>query len=218
MAMFVKNKKIVLSVAFLFVFLTPLAIILYNVNMMLVLANGFNQPSKLFYLTSNRIYKVFDNNDCKSILNNLNHNENVYLHDIYIRTLGVTGCANSQDYLMNLYVRCQKKHEMRGTCNRIINAMGLSSNNNYVPLLETLLNDYDKLNVQSTKYSIVRALYLITGEQYSYVENEGKPKTLTITEELLKARNIIIETGHRNRTFDEMLKLDSLFRPPGWEK
>jgi len=39
---------------------------------------------------------------------------------------------------------------------------------------------------------------------------------ITVTEELSQARSVIENTQTRARTFDEMLILDKVFRPPGW--
>ena len=102
----------------------------------------------------------------------------------------------------------------RSTVNRIIDAMGLIANDDLVVFLETLLRDYDKLRAQATKYSIVRSLYLITGEKYSYIDGSRRNTGLQVAEELIEARNVILNSKGRKRTLQEMLLLDKLYRPP----
>jgi hypothetical protein len=94
--------------------------------------------------------------------------------------------------------------------------MGQIGDEDFVPFLETLVRDYDKLRVQATKYSILRSLYLITGNRYSYFNSSGRKSELEVTEELIDARRVIMNSKGRKRSIQEMLVLEKLYRPPGW--
>ena len=110
------------------------------------------------------------------------------------------------------------QHDMnrRSTVSRIIDAMGQIGNEDFVPFLEALIRNYDKLKVETTKYSIARSLYLITGKKYQYVNKSGVKTEIQVTNELIEARNVIIQSKERHRSLQEMLVVEKLYRPPGW--
>ena len=144
----------------------------------------------------------------------LEQNKNNHLHNLYIQVLGISGESSSAGVLIKVYSRCQNDVNRLSTVNRIIEAMGLIANDDLVVFLEILLRDYEKLRVQATKYSIARSLYLLTEQKYSYINDAGRNTKLQVTEELIEARNVILNSKGRKRTLQEMLLLDKLYRPP----
>ncbi len=216
MTTLLKNKLLVFAIAFLFVILAIGGYSLNNVRVLFAVANGLDQPSKSYYLATERIYKTLSQSKCDEIVQFLSKGNNEHLHDLYIHSLGVTGCVDSSAYLLDLYVKVQHDRNKRSTCNNIVNSMGLSGNSDYVSFLEVLLKDYEKLSVQPSRYSIARALYLLTGKQYQFESAMQSREKFTVTKELAEANNIIASTHTKPRTFEEIVKLDKLFRSPDW--
>lgn len=177
-----------------------------NENALFLIAAGLDKPSKLYNIVIERIYSLSQSQNLdEEIRKHLEQNKNDHLYNLYIHVLGIIGDRSSAGIFIKLYSRYQHDLNHRSTVNRLIDAMGLIDNNDLVPFLETLLRDYDQLRVQTTKYSIARSLYLITGNKSSYVR---------ITRELSEARNVILNSKGRKRTLQEMLLLDKLYRPP----
>jgi hypothetical protein len=192
-------------------------LILNNVGLLFIIAGGLNKPSKSYYFVMERIYKLSKNNEVlEDILHDLNNDKNTHLNNIYIDTLGIIGNPTSATVLMKKYVKLQGDPNYADTLSSIIDSLGLIGNNDVVPILERLNKNYEKHRMQITKYSIVRALYLIAGKAYEFTNNSGENAKLKITEGLKEARRIILETKGRDRTFKEMRSLDKLYRPPGW--
>ena len=99
----------------------------------------------------------------------------------------------------------------------VVDSMGLVANEEYEFLFVKLLDDYDDFRIPVSKYSIARALYLSTGNRYTYEdENKEMAHIVTLTEEIAKARRVIETTRKRKRTYEEMMILDRVYRPPGW--
>ena len=214
-----KKKKtiIIFTISLFFAGLILIFSILKNVNALFLIAEGLDRPSKAYYILIERIYRLSAKKKVRDkIFGYIESNKNAHLHDLYIQVLGITGSDIPPGSLIKLYSLCQHEMNRRSTVYRIIDAMGLLGNEDFVPFLETLLRDYDKLKVQATKYAIVRSLYLITGNRYAYINDLGQKSKLKITDELIKARNVVANTKDRSRNIQEMLVLDKIYRPPGW--
>lgn len=189
--------------------------VLENEKALFLIAEGLDKPSNLYNIVIKKIYRLSEKKNLnEKIREYLEQNKNDHLHNLYIQVLGISGASSSAGVLIKVYSRCQHDMNRRSTVNRIIDAMGLIANDDLVPLLEILLRDYDKLRVQATKYSIARSLYLITGKRYPYTDDAGRNTGLQVTEELIEARNVIMNSKVRKRTLQEMLLLDRLYRPP----
>ena len=189
--------------------------VLENEKALFLIADGLDKQSNLYNIIIKKIYSLSEKkNLSKKIKKYLEQNKNDHLHNLYIQVLGISGASSSAATLIKVYSRCQHDTNRRSTVNRIVDAMGLIDNDDLVVFLETLLQDYDKLRVQATKYSIVRSLYLITGKKYSYIDGAGRNTGLQVAQELIEARNVILDSKGRKRTLQEMLLLDKLYRPP----
>lgn len=186
-----------------------------NVKMMFTIAEGLDESSYFYKITMKQIYKQSSKKKVReSITDDLELNENIHLHNMYIKVLGINGEEAFTGILIKKYAQYQHNKNYRSTVNRIVDAIGLTNNYDMVPFLETLLNDYEKLNVQVTKYSILRSLYLLTGNQYSYRDDSGRQAKFQISEEIRTARELIEISRNRKRTIEEMLYLDKLYGPP----
>jgi hypothetical protein len=163
--------------------------ILDNPNVLFTIAEGADVPSKVYYFATERIYKIADKKDIgKKLQEHLEKGHSEYLHNEYIKTLGIIGEYYSTATLIKAYSKYQHNTNRRSTVSRIIDSMGLIGNEDVVPFLETLLKDYDELDVQATSYAIARALYLTTGRKYSYISPSGESGTLYLTDELIGAK------------------------------
>jgi len=210
-----KKKILVLIIIFLGIGLFAKIMILDNEDGLFSIAAGLDVPSKSYYFVIERIYKISETKNIgDKILGYLEGDKNKHLHNLYVKTLGIIGEYYSSTFLLKAYSKYQHDMNHRSTLSQIINSMGLIGNEDLVPLLETLLKDHDKLDVQVTKYSIARALYFITGKSYSYTNQSGERTQLHVTDELAKARRVIVNSKKRRRTLDEILTLDKLYRPP----
>lgn len=191
--------------------------ILDNVNLLFTVAAGLDKPSKLYYFATERIYKISGKKKIgEKILQDLKANKNKHLNDLYIHTLGIIGEYYSATYLLKTYVKYQNDKNHVIIVNSIIDSMGKIGNEDLVPLLERLLSNYDNHRMQVTRYAIARALYLITGNAYSYSDSSGEKTNFNITNELKDARSVVKRSKGRIRTFSEMLTLDKVYRAPGW--
>jgi hypothetical protein len=190
--------------------------VLMNEKALFLIAEGLDKPSSLYNIVIKRIYYLYEKDDLsEKIKNHLEQDRNVQLNNLYIQVLGIGGASSSAAIFIKEYSRWQHDTNHLSTINRIVDAMGLIANDDLIPFLETLLQDHDKLNVQATKYSIVRSLYLLTGKKYTYINYSGRKTELQVTEELTEARSVIVNSKGRKRSLEEMLLLDRLYRPPG---
>ena len=210
------KKSVVLFLCLLFISgLGFYFFVIKNDKILFGIAEGLNNPSYLHNIVIKQIYNL--PNDKKlneKIRNYLEQCQNVHLHDLYIQFLGIRGDSSSAGILIKKYSKYQHDIDSFGKINRIIDAMGLISNDDLIPFLEKLLRDYEELGVQATKYSIARSLYLITGKKYSYIDYSDRNTELQITKELIEARDVIMDSKGRKRNLQEMLSLDKLYRPP----
>jgi hypothetical protein len=76
-----------------------------------------------------------------------------------------------------------------------------------------VMTNYDKHGIVVPRYLIARALYLSTGRNYEYFNESREKKQVYLTDELRDARNTIVASKGRFRTFPEMMVLDNLNRP-----
>ena len=190
-----------------------------NTNLLCQIAEGLDEPSKPYYFILERIYKLSENsNFSKKITEYLSKGEKRYLHDNYIRILGVLGDKESLHDLEQIYIKYQHDQRYKSTIYYVIKSMGLIGDKEIVPLLETLLKKYDQLDVQVSGSNIASALYLITGSSdYYYINNSGKQQKLILTDNLRKARKVIVSSEGRSRNIEEMIILDNFYRPPTWQ-
>ena len=197
-----KYLVVVFSVLILIGYVWNSSFILYTI------ASGLDVPSKPYYFIIERLFELPADSG-----NRILQHDNII--DLYIHVTGIKGDKNVD--LLGYYATYQHDKNNIGRVYNVINSMGLISDNTYTILLESLLKDYNKLNVQVTKYTIARALYLITGKRYPYRESERDVYSgIPITNELYRARKIILDTHARRRTLKEMIELDKIFRPPSW--
>ena len=212
------QKAILLLIIVIFIISFVFKIVVFdNPDVLFPLAAGLNIPSTLHYIVKERIYKISEKKNIgEQILKYLEEDKNKYLHNLYIQTIGITGEHYSAVYLIKTYVKYQNDRNNEITVSRIIDSMGLIGNEDVVPLLETLLRNYDRHRMQVTRYAIARALYLLTDKIYDYINSSGEKTRLYLTDELKVARRVTMETKGRTRTFEEMIILDKLYRPPGW--
>jgi hypothetical protein len=212
-----KNKKIIAFVLItLSIFTIGFKVFIFdNLNALFLIAEGFDQPSIWFYVAQERIYKIAERKDIGNvILKYLEDDKNRHLHNLYIKTLGIIGEYYSAAYLIKAYAKYQNKERYAVTVGYIIASMGMLGNNDVVQLLDTLLKNYDKHKMQVTRYSLARSLYLLTGKRYDYVNSSGENTKIHLTNELKNARKVIEESKGHRRTYDEMIVLDKLYRPP----
>lgn len=188
------------------------AITLDNEDFLVLMAGGFDSPSKPYFFCLNRIYRLSEKKDLKDKFTNyiLQGKKKIY-HNLYTRILGIIGEAENTEYLMKPYVQFQHDPNSRSRIYHIIDSMGFSGNTDYVPILEALLNKYKEHNPAVTKYQIARSFYLLTGNRYR-VEQE----LIYLSSELIDARNVISSSKGRKRTYEEMMILEKVIRPPNW--
>jgi hypothetical protein len=178
-------------------------------------AEGFDEPSILYYASIDRIYKISEKKKVgEKFIRHLTEGENQHLQNCYIRILGVIGEEGAISCFMNAYVKYQHNKNFKSTLYAIINSMGLIGNEDVVPLLETLLKKYDEHHVQVPGGLIAHSLYLITGKSYYFTSSSGVKEKLYLSEERIEARKIIEASRERKRTFEEMVTLDKLIYRP----
>jgi hypothetical protein len=215
----IKKKYIQITLSLLLLVLAIIYLLSHNLNLLYIITEGSDKPSKTYYWTIERIYKIAERKEDigHNILRELKSGKNLYLHNIYIQLIGIIGVKDAVGYLNRAFVDCQNDKNNQSKIYHIVDSFGLIGNEKIVPFLEKLLDNYEKYDLKLTRYSIARALFLITGKSYKYISKDGKYSKITVSDELQKAREVIVSSKGRKRTFDEMLILDKLLRPPGWE-
>ena len=212
------KKKLLILIVSLFICIGVVfkLTILDSPDILCKVAEGFDEPSTPFYLAIERIYKLSNKKSFgKKLIQYLENDENKYLHDVYIRILGVIGDSESLYDLKRLYIKYQHNKEYKATLYYIIRSMGLIGDKEIVTFLETLLTQYKELHVQVSESNIVTALYLITGRNDYYFTNSlGERQKLYLTNELIEAMKAIEKSKGRARTIEEMITLDMLYRRP----
>jgi len=187
-----------------------------NESFLFVLASGLDRPSRTYYAVMERIYYLSKKRDIRGkILKSLEENDNSNA-PLLIHILGIIDGEVPSGILIAMYVKHQDDPENKALLGEIVDCMGALGNEDFVPFLNRLLIDYKELNVPVTKYALLRALYLITGEAYGSGGVGNREADLTITQELEDARKVIVATKRRARTLEEMIVIDRVYRPPGW--
>ena len=140
------QKAILLLIIVIFIISFVFKIVVFdNTDILFPLAAGLDIPSRLHYIVKERIYKISEKKNVgEQILKYLEEDKNKYLHNLYIQTIGIIGEHYSAVYLIKAYVRYQDDRNNEITVSRIIDSMGLIGNEDVVPLLETLLRNYDR--------------------------------------------------------------------------
>lgn len=210
----IKKKISLIVIAVLVLGALLIGAALSNKKVLFTIILASDDPSSIRYFALERIYKSSQKEKFrKEILDQLIKNEQQSFHGLFIRTIGVAGEKDAVGYLMKAYVDTQNDKARRRLQHYIIDSMGLIADDTFVPLLERLLENYEQHSVEATQYAIARALYLQTGKKYYYIDSFGKRVTITISDEMSNARKIILKTKDRERTLQEMISLDKLFRP-----
>lgn len=220
------KKKVVKIITFLLsiIFVSIFLFHYYNFGTLTLTANGFDQPSRLYYLSQKRLLEMVNAQKAEKIAQVLKYDENKFLHRLYLKLLSLNGLPKDNDYLLTVYENYQKREKDGYLWHNIIDTMGTSGNLAYVPFLEKLLDEYGSNDSVLMRFSVGQALFLLTGKEYKYDSDKPLEKTrfapkgfFRYTDRQFRAREIIYDTINRERTIDEMVELDKiLFRPPGW--
>jgi hypothetical protein len=193
--------------------------ILDNANRLCILAEGFDEPSRAYYFFIERIYKISeDSNISKDFLGYLSNNENPYLHDSYIRILGVYGERNALTHLENSLGSLQRAGDNLPITYYTIYSIGLIGDHKAILFLENLLEKSNSVpGLQILGFPTAVSLFILTGNNSYYFANKaGEKQALIVTPRLSEARKVIVESKGRKRTYREMIALDKIFRHPDW--
>jgi hypothetical protein len=210
------NKKILVLLALIIVTVLGLKIAIYdNINFLFATAAGLNRPSVLYSLIQNRIYKlVAEKGKGASIYNSFKSGKNNHLEQDYIKVLGIIGGYLSIDDLTEVYYKQKDNEKSIILTWYVISSMGMTGDVGYVPLLESLLSNYDDKKMQVSRYLIARSLYMITGKRINYINSTGEKVELAITDELKSIRKLIQHSKGKKRSYKEMLALERFYLPP----
>ena len=215
--MSISRKKVIFGVPTFFVGLI-FFISINNVGFLCLIAGSSDVPSKMHYCAIERILILYDEDEDvgEQIFETLKSNESKEIIDVYIKILGLIGEKEAMGYLNKIFIEALNNNDPRGLTYPIVNSFGMMGNDDIVSFLKYLLENYSKYNIKATKHSIARSLFLLTGKKYKFVKANDSYGYFEPTSEVVNARDIIISSDDRRRTFEEMVALDKLFRPPGW--
>jgi hypothetical protein len=216
--MLISRKKVIIFSVPIFFVAVIFIISINSVGFLCLIAGSSDVPSKMHYWAIERVLILYDEGADvgEQILEALKSNESNEIIDVYIKIVGLIGEKEALGYLNKIFVEALNKNDPRGLTYPLVNTFGLMGNDEIVSFLQYILENYRKYNINATKYSIVRSLFLLTGRKYEYVKASGSYGYFEPTSEFVYARHIIISSYGRRRTFEEMVVLDKLFRPPGW--
>ena len=127
----------------------------------------------------------------------------------FSRIISVIGPINSNDYspftsIMKLYV----KHQNDPLAGDFIRNFGVYGDQRGTKIFEHIIKDPSKYEHQ---FFASEALYLLTGEKVPFINSYKEKQDFFVRDELVAARQIIMESEGRKRTYKEMLALDKLY-------
>ena len=188
-----------------------------NPRFLFLVAEGFDDPSLPFYILIDRAYKVYSNNDEKEIMANfLKESKQGHLIDTYIRVSGVIGDTASSNELIKLYGKFDNTAN-KVSLHYIVTSLGLLGEKSAIPFLEGLLRSQELIRVSGS--TVAASLFLITGrDNYQFVNSLGNKQKLILTDDLKRAREVILESKNRKRIYKELILLDNLFRAPHYRE
>lgn len=188
-----------------------------NPKFIFSIAEGFDDPSVPFYILIDQAYKIYSNSDRKEIIANfLDDSKQGHLVDIYIRVAGVIGDSASSNELTKLYDKFDNTAN-KVSLHYIVTSLGLLGEKSAIPFLEDLLMNQKIVRVSGSTVAV--SLFLITGRNnYQFVNSLGNEQKLILTDDLTRARQVILESKNRKRTYKELIILDNLFRAPHYRE
>ena len=194
-------------------------IVLDNPDLLCMIGQGFDEPSRLYYASVERIYKISDKKKVgKKFKERLTEGGNEHLYNCYIRILGVIGEGDAIPCLMQVYAKHQNNKNLRSIIHDIIISIGLIGNEASVHFLENLLKNYNANIAYVPSSLIVHSLYLITGKKYFFTNNSGEKDEIYLSKERIEARKIIKTSRGRKRSLEEMIALDKMaYRPAEYQ-
>lgn len=208
------GKYILIILAILLLIVMGKVLVYDNTKMLYIIAEGLNEPSYKYYKIMDRIYSLSNNKkEMNRIIEEIEIGRNNYLHNLYVRTIGIVGEPNeyANFVLAKLYAKYQSDGNKKSLVNKTIDSMGFIGNKSTVSIIERLLQNYDKHKMVVAKYPIARALYLSAGK-IDEVKEIGDID-LVVTNELKAAREAIVASKGRYRNYNEMICLANLNRP-----
>lgn len=215
--MTVKHRKhIILSI------IVFLVLIIFGGNYFLLNNFKFLSLGSAFFLNTskyhqffiNRMYKLSENEDIEEqiIVNMANSDIDSYVLGNYIRIMGVIGGDRSEFYLIKIFGKHQNLQYADYVLFNTVLSMGLSGSKMSEELLDRFISTDMSTNQIVMQHLAASSLYLLTGEQYFFINNRGEKEKLYLTQDLHNARDIIVSSKGRKRTYDEMITLDKLFQ------
>lgn len=210
-----KKKKILIPFIIVLAIVLGAKVFIYdNPKALYVIAEGLDEPSSSYYFVVERIYELSQNkSEIKRILGELESGKNEYLHDLYVRTIGLVG-ENSDlanHILIKIYSKYQDSDQKKSIIFSVIDSMGFIGNKSTILVLDRLVDNYERHRMVVAKYPVARALYLSTGD--IHLVREKSSLDFIETNELKMARDVLTRSSGRYRTLDEMLILANMNRP-----
>lgn len=211
-----KRYLILVAVAIILPYHYAKYYILKNDKFLFYIAAHSDEPSDARYFALEQIYKNYARRGfSKELIYFLENTKNSSVTSCYIRVLGVVGKENAISFMKDTYQKYKGRRNFRSTTNYAIRSMGKLGNKTAIPFLEKLLNNEDEGYVLNA--TIACALYLLTGNvNFDYIDHHGIRQKLYLTERQIEARWVIVDSMGRKRTFEEMMKLEILYRPFDW--
>lgn len=212
------KRKVFLLIIFIFFLSSFLGIsyILNDTNKMLYLLENIDKPSTLHSILSNRLYYLSDKVNLGDIILGSLDKAKKHLTDVEIHVLGIIGEEKAFDYLLNECEGQSLDSELSSKMYYVVLSMGMIGDKRFTSILEKMLQSPGYASYGVSKFSIARALYLITGYRFVYVGESGEKIKLYLTEELANARKIVKASMEQNRTYHDMLTLAKLDLPVKW--
>ena len=215
-----KKKIIIVSILILVVYGIKKATY-DNEDFLVHVAEGFDDPSFGYFFILERIYKIAETKRIEDkFAQMILQSENSHLHGQYLRICGVIGKSDSTDFLIKIFNRNYKDRAQWGNKNtwdillRAIDSMGMIGSAEFIPYLETALNEKVPHHPVVSQFQVARSLYLITGERYRIDSNDDSKNFVHISSEVEDARIAIKTSENKRRNFKTMLIIDNFVRAP----
>ncbi|WP_321372507.1 hypothetical protein [uncultured Desulfuromusa sp.] len=149
-----------------------------------------------------------------AILEDLRLGKRKYLINQYIRIGSVFGIERLNRHFLNIYVKYESIDGYDLMKYNLITAIGVIGILDNVNFLGERIDGLSGDGLRDNKYEIARSLFLLGSNNNKYLNSQN----FTITNELREVRNAVRESIGRERTFDEKMIIDQIYRPPkGWK-
>ena len=177
-----------------------------NVYFLSSVACRHGNMSSTYEFLLERIYKIISSDEEGDYLKYLDEADNKYFHTTWLRILSVSGVENMDKFVFNDISETDKNDYSSDLIYHYLISAGKSDSVISIPLLKSYL-DSDDSDGPSKMFS-AGSMYLLNGT----LPSKSDDYYFVLSEKQYLAREAILNSRGRRRTYDEMITIDQPYR------